>query len=63
MGLGEREVDKESGQNKWSKRFSGVPAVVEWVKNPTAAALVSAEVQDGSPARHSGGEDLALLQV
>ena len=27
-------------------KVSRVPAVVQWVKNPTAAALVAAEVQD-----------------
>ena len=28
----------------------GVPAMAQWVKNPTAAAQVAAEVQVGSPA-------------
>ena len=41
--------------------ISGVPTVVQWVKNPTAAARVAVEVW--SPARHGGLKDLALLQL
>ena len=36
----------------------GVPAVLPWVKNPTAAAHVFAEVQFQSLALHSGLKDL-----
>ena len=38
----------------------GVPAVAQWVKNSTAVAWVTAEVQVLSLARHSGLKDLAL---
>ena len=41
----------------------GVPAVVQWVKNLTAAAWVTAEVPVPSLAQHSGFKDLALLQL
>ena len=37
-----------------------VPAVVQWVKNPTAAARVAAEAQIQSPAQGSGLKDLSL---
>lgn len=32
----------------------GIPAMVDWVKNPTAMAQVTVEVQIQSPAWHSG---------
>ena len=38
----------------------GVPAVVQWVKNPTAVAQVAAGVQVQSLALHSGLKDLVL---
>ena len=34
--------------------FHRVPAVVQWVKNPSAAAPVTAEAWVQSPAQHSG---------
>ena len=40
----------------------GVPAMAQWVKNPTAAAQVAAEAQVQSPAQGSGLKDPALLQ-
>ena len=43
------------------KRCQGVATVVQWVKNPMAAAWVTAEVQ--VLAWHSGLKDLALLQL
>ena len=43
--------------------LAGVPTVVQRVKNPTAAARVTVEVQVQFSAWHSGLEDLALLQV
>ena len=39
------------------------PAVVQWVKNLTAAARATAEEWVQSPARHSGLKDPALLQL
>ena len=42
---------------------SGVPAVVQWIKNPTAATWVSVEVQVWSLVWHSGWQDLALPQL
>ena len=40
----------------------GVPAMVHWVKNLTAAAQIDAEVQFQSPAWCSGLKDPALPQ-
>ena len=37
-----------------------VPAVVQWVKNPTAEAQVAAEAWVRLPARLNGLKDLAL---
>ena len=42
---------------------AGVPDVAQWVKNPTAMAQVTAEVQAQAPAQCSGLEDLALPQL
>ena len=41
----------------------GVPAVVQWVKNPTAAACVEVEVRVWTPAQCSGLKDPELLQL
>ena len=41
----------------------GVPAVVQWVKNPTAVAQVSVEVVVQSPTHCSGLKDQALSQL
>ena len=56
--------------NKWLHNlvaskyvFLGVPVVVQWVKNLTAAAQVTAEVQVDPPAWHSGLKDPALWQL
>ena len=38
-------------------------AVVQWVKNPIAAAQFAAEMQVQSPAWHSGLKDPVLLQL
>ena len=46
-----------------NKEIRGVPAVAQWVKNPTAVAGIIAEVQVQSLAQHSGLKDLALLQL
>ena len=43
--------------------FSGVPTVAQWVKNLSAVARVSVEVQVPSPAQYSGLKDLAFLQL
>ena len=51
------------GEREDSKGLLGVPAVAQWVKNPTAAAQVAAEVRVRSPARSSRLKDLALLQL
>ena len=40
--------------------MNGVPAVAQWVKNPTAAAWVSAETGIRSPALHRGLKDMGL---
>ena len=37
--------------------------MVQWVKNPIAEALVTAEVWVRSPTQPSGLKDLALLQL
>ena len=51
----------------WSELYFNfkkrAPAMVQWVKNPTAVALVSAEAQVWSPAPQSGLKDVSLLQV
>ena len=39
----------------------GVPAVVQWVKDPTAVAQVAEEVEVGSLVWHSGLKDLVML--
>lgn len=44
-------------------RISGVPAVIQWIKNPTEAAQVTAEVQVQSSAWHSQLKDAALPQL
>ena len=41
----------------------GIPAVVQWVKNPMAAAQVAVEMRDQSPALLSGLKDLARSQL
>ena len=41
----------------------GVPAVLQWVKNLTAAAWVTAEAQVQSPAQHSELRDPAFRQL
>ena len=41
----------------------GVSPLVQWVKNPTAAAQVTLEVWVRFPAWHSGLKDLVLLQL
>ena len=38
-------------------RHTGIPAVVQWVKNPTAAAQVAVEARAQSPAQQSGLKD------
>ena len=38
----------------------GIPAVAQWVKNPTAAVQVAVEMQVPSSAQCSGLKDLAL---
>ena len=37
--------------------------VVQWVKDPTAVALVTAEAQVQSPAQHRGLKNSTLLQL
>ena len=37
--------------------------MVQWVRNPTAAAWVAAEVWVLSPAQHNGLQDLVVLQL
>ena len=44
-----------------SQQITAVPAMADWVKNPTAAAQVSVEAWVQSPGRRSGLKDLALL--
>ena len=58
--LQNREVDDFS---QYKKVFSGVPTLVQWVKNPTAVARVSEEAQVPSPAQHSGLKDPVLPQI
>ena len=43
--------------------FSGIPTVVQWVKNLTAVAKVASEACIKFLAPHSGLKDLALLQL
>ena len=45
------------------KVILGILAVVQWVKNPTAAAQVTVEMQVQSLAQHSGLKGQALLQL
>lgn len=45
------------------ERSLGVPAVVQWVKNPKVAAQVAAEAWVLSPAWRSGLKDLVLMQL
>ena len=46
----------------WLKSIRpGIPAMVDWVKNPTAMAQVTVEVQIRSPAWHSGLQDIEVL--
>ena len=44
-----------------SLKKKGSPAVVQWVKNLTAAARVTEEAQVHAPAQHSGLKDLAQV--
>ena len=41
----------------------GVPTVVQWVKNLTTVAPITAEVRVQSLAQHGGLKDLVLLQL
>lgn len=43
------------------RRVEGVPAVVQWAKNPAAAAWVAVDVGDGSPAQRGELEDPARI--
>ena len=45
------------------KKSQGVPTVVQWVKNPTAADQVAVEAWVPSPAQHSRLKDLALPKL
>ena len=52
--------------NSWlslKEVWYGVPAVVQWVKNPTVAARVAAEARAQFPALHSGLKDPVLPQL
>lgn len=45
----------------WNKICKArVPTIVWWVKNPTAAAQVSAEVEGWRPAQHKGLEESGI---
>ena len=52
-------LDSSAG---WKDFGSGVPAVVQWLKNPTAVVQVTAEVWVRSPAPRSGLKDPVLPQ-
>ena len=45
------------------KSFMGVPTIAQWVKNLTAVAQVTAEVQVQSLVWHSGLKDVVLWAV
>ena len=47
----------------FKKNELGVPIVVQWIKNLTAMAWISAEAQVQSPAQYSGLKDLVLPRV
>ena len=49
--------------NSLQSMFTGVPAVAQWVKDPTAVAQIAAEAKVQSPAQCSGLKDLALSQL
>lgn len=49
--------------SKSLKECLGVPAMVQWLKNPTAAARVAAEPWVQSPAQHSRLKNLGLGQL
>ena len=54
-GASARSVFWESiSSNIMSEGPQGVPALAQWAKNPAALAWVTAEVQFGSSAWHSG---------
>ena len=48
---------------KKKKKSTGVPAIAQSVKSPTAVAQVAVEVQFHSPAQCSGLKDVALPQL
>ena len=50
LNLGACLSSVPSGDEGLKNKKGGVPVVVQWVKNPTAAAPVTAEVQVRSPA-------------
>ena len=43
--------------------MSGVPAVAQWIKNPTTMARITSEVQVRAQMGCSGLKDLVLLQL
>ena len=43
--------------------MGGVPTIEQWVKNPTAAAWVAAELRVQSPGQHSGLKDPVLPEL
>ena len=45
------------------KQKTGVPAVAQWVKNPTVVARVAVEVRVPSLTWHRGLKNLVLLQL
>ena len=53
----------ENSSNVYQRMNGGVPIVVQWVGNPMAGALVTAEVCVQSPVQCRGLKDLILLQL
>ena len=56
-------INQKKKKKKKKTQELGVPAVLQWVKTPTAMAGVAAETQIQSLACHSGLKDLALPQL
>ena len=47
--------------NRLKNRLVGIPAVVQWVKNLTVAAWITAEVQVRFLALHNGLKDATAM--
>ena len=54
-------ISEPKNKKQTKKKTLGIPSVDQWIRNPTAAALVTTDAWVQSPARYRGLKDLVLL--